>query len=191
MKNINILIAGVGGQGTLLASRVLGSYALKCGFDCKLSEVHGMAQRGGSVVTHVKMGEKIYSPIISEGDADVLLAFERIEAGRYAHYVKKDGVIIANTQVILPMSVVTGGESYPYDILEKLSQKNYTVIKTDAADLAKKCGNIKATNIVLIGCLAKMLSFDLDKIKQAITDSVPSKTLQINLKAFELGYNAI
>lgn len=191
METLNILIAGVGGQGTLLASRILGNYALKKGYDCKLSEVHGMAQRGGSVVTHVKMGQKIYSPIISQGDADVLLSFERIEAGRYSHYIKKDGIILTNIQTLMPMSVVAGDQSYPYEILENLSQNGLNIVKINAADIAKKAGNIKSTNIALIGSLTKLINLDKEIMIQAITDSVPEKFLQINLKAFNLGYEAV
>ena len=144
MNSVNIIISGVGGQGTLLASRVLGNYAEKCGYDCKLSEVHGMAQRGGSVVTYVKMGEKVYSPVIEQGGADVMLAFEKIEAGRYSHFLKKDGIIIASTQEIMPMPVITGGDKYPADILNELTEKGLKVTQIDAAGLAEKAGSIKA-----------------------------------------------
>lgn len=191
MENLNILIAGVGGQGTLLASRVLGSYALKCGLDCKLSEVHGMAQRGGSVVTHVKMGKKIFSPVISPGEADVLIAFEALESGRYAHFVNKDGIIIASTQKIMPMSVVTGGAAYPHAMLDNLALQGYNITKTDAVAIALNAGNLKALNIVMIGCLAKLKNLNVDIVKEAIKESVPEKTLAVNLKAFELGFNAV
>lgn len=191
MKSVNIVIAGVGGQGTLLASRVLGGYAEKMGFDCKLSEVHGMAQRGGSVVTYVKMGEKVYSPVIEQGGGDVLLAFEKIEAGRYFSYIKKGGVIIASTQEIMPMPVITGSEKYPANILQELSAKGLNVLKADAAGLALRAGSIKSANIVLIGCLTKAANLDKNIMLQAIKDSVPQKTLDINLKAFEYGYNAV
>lgn len=190
MKTIKILISGVGGQGTLLSSRVLGAYAQKCGYDCKLSEVHGMAQRGGSVVTHVKMAEKVFSPIVEQGDADVLMAFEKSESGRYCHFIKKDGFIIASSQELMPMSVVAGGETYPKNMFETLEQKGIKVITADAAELAKKAGNIKAANIVLIGTLVKALNLDKKIMEEAIKSSVPAKTLDVNLKAFEYGYAA-
>jgi indolepyruvate ferredoxin oxidoreductase beta subunit len=188
MTGINILIAGVGGQGTLLASKVLGFYAQMSGFDCKLSEVHGMAQRGGSVVTYVKMGKKVYSPVIEQGEADILLAFEKIEAARFANYLKKGGIIIASTQEIMPMSVLAGGEKYPFGILETLLEKGYNVIKAAAADIALEAGNIKAANIALLGFLSKAANFDKAIMKEAVRMSVPKATAEINLKAFEMGY---
>lgn len=191
MESVNIVISGVGGQGTLLASRVLGSYAEYSGYDCKLSEVHGMAQRGGSVVTYVKMGEKIFSPVIEPGDADVLLAFEKIEAGRYSHYIKKNGVIISSTQEIMPMPVIGGSEMYPKDILDELSEKGLKVLKIDADGLALSSGSIKSANIVLIGCLTKAAKLNKEVMLQAVKDCVPQKSLAINLKAFEYGYNAV
>ena len=191
MMQLNVLIAGVGGQGTLLASRVLGRYALAQGSDCKLSEVHGMSQRGGSVVTHVKMGEKVYSPVIEPGGADVLLAFEALEAARYAHYVKKGGMIIVSTQKIMPMSVVTGSAKYPGDILDKLTEMGYNVVKVDAVGTAERAGNIRAANIVMIGCMAKLLKIDYGQMRKAVGESVPQKSLEVNLKAFEEGFNAI
>ena len=191
MKALNILIAGVGGQGTLLASRVLGRYALLSGSDCKLSEVHGMSQRGGSVVTHVRIADKVYSPVIEAEGADVLLAFEALEAARYTHYVKKGGIIIANTQKIMPMSVVTGAAKYPEDVLDKLTELDYNIVKIDAAGIAEGAGNIRAANIVMIGCMAKLLGIGFEEMKKAIEESVPQKSLDINLRAFEAGYAAV
>lgn len=191
MRQLNVLIAGVGGQGTLLASRVLGRYALEQGSDCKLNEVHGMSQRGGSVVTHVRIGDKVYSPVIEAGGADVLLAFEALEAARYAHYVRKGGVIIASTQKTMPMSVVTGSAKYPEDILDKLAEMGYNVVKVDAAGIAERAGNIRAANIVMIGCMAKLTGIDCGQMKKAVEESVPQKSLEVNLKAFDEGYNAV
>lgn len=187
-NGLNILIVGVGGQGALLASRVLGNYALLKGYDCKLSEVHGMSQRGGSVVTHFKMGEKVYSPVIEPKQADILLAFEALECGRYAHYVKDGGLIIANTQKILPVSVTSGGYEYRHDILNELKSQDLNVNELDAADIALKAGNIKALNIVMIGFTAALSGLDYYTITEAVKKSVPRKTLNINLTALDYGY---
>lgn len=181
---MDILIVGVGGQGTLLASRVLGKYALYKGLDVKLSEVHGMAQRGGSVMTFVRMGEKVNSPVIDEGHADVILAFEKLEALRYMHYLKKDGKILYSTQEILPMPVVTGAAEYPKDIEERLINAD----GIDALSLAVAAGNSKAANSVMIGYLTKKCGFDKDVMKKALTEAVPQKFLTLNEKAFEYGY---
>jgi indolepyruvate ferredoxin oxidoreductase beta subunit len=184
-----ILIAGVGGQGTLLASRVLGQYAGISGYDCKLSEVHGMAQRGGSVVTHFIMGKKVYSPIIEPRQADMLLAFEALEGGRYAHYVKDGGIIIANTQMIMPITVINGDFEYRRGILDELKQKGLNVREIDAAQVAQQAGSVKAVNIVMIGYAAHLAGLNYDIIKEAVNKCVPPKTLGINLKALELGFN--
>ena len=184
----NIMIVGVGGQGTLLASRILGNTVINEGYDVKVSEVHGMSQRGGSVVTYVKYGEKVYSPIIDEGEADIILAFEMLEAYRAMPYLKKGGQIIANSQNIDPMPVITGAAEYPCDIEKKISDKaDITVV--DALSLAKEAGNIKAVNVVLIGVMAKSTDIPYDKWVETIRTTVPEKFLDVNLKAFELGYN--
>lgn len=188
-SSYKILIAGVGGQGTLLASRVLGQYAGLCGYDCKLSEVHGMAQRGGSVVTHFIMGEKVYSPIIEPKQADMLLAFEALEGGRYAHFVKEGGIMISNTQKIMPITVIGGDFEYRHDILGELKQKGVNVREVNAAEIALQAGSVKAVNIVMIGYAAHQADLNFDKIKEAVKNSVPPKTLDINLKALELGFN--
>lgn len=184
---MDILIAGVGGQGTLLASRVLGRYALDNGLDCKLSEVHGMSQRGGSVITFVRIGKDIYSPIIDAGNADVVIAFEKLEALRYAHFLKKDGIMLYSTQEIMPMPVVIGACKYPDDIEERLPKKNFAV---DALGLAEKAGNSKAANSVMIGAFTRLMGLDKDKMKAALIASIPQKLIEINDKAFEYGYNA-
>ena len=184
----NIMIVGVGGQGTLLASRILGNLVINEGYDVKVSEVHGMSQRGGSVVTYVKYGEKVYSPVIDEGEADIILAFELLEAYRALPYLKKGGKIIVNTQKIDPMPVITGAMQYPENIEDKLSKK-VNLVTADALSLAEKAGNIKAVNVVLIGVLAKSTDIAYEKWIDAIKTTVPEKFLEVNLKAFELGYN--
>jgi len=184
----NIMIVGVGGQGTLLASRILGNTVISEGYDVKVSEVHGMSQRGGSVVTYVKYGDKVYSPIIDEGEADIILAFEMLEAYRALPYLKKDGQIISNSQNIDPMPVIIGAAQYPDDIEGKISSKaNIKVV--DALSLAKEAGNIKAVNVVLIGVMAKNTDIAYEKWIETIKNTVPEKFLDVNLKAFELGYN--
>lgn len=183
-----IMIVGVGGQGTLLASRVLGNTVINLGYDVKVSEVHGMSQRGGSVVTYVKYGDKVYSPIIGEGEADVILAFELLEAYRALPYLKKGGKIIVNAQQIDPMPVITGAAAYPEDIIGKLSAV-CDVTSVDALALAAEAGNIKAVNVVLIGVMAASSDIPYDTWVETIKTTVPPKFLDINLKAFDLGYN--
>jgi indolepyruvate ferredoxin oxidoreductase beta subunit len=188
MSNLNIMIVGVGGQGTLLASRVLGNVALKMQWDVKVSEVHGMSQRGGSVVTYVKMGPKIYSPLVEKGEADVILAFEKLEAFRWADYLKSDGQMLINDQRIDPMPVIIGKAKYPERITETLAAKAPGTIAIDALKIAKKCGNIKAVNIVLLGFLAKSAPIPKPVWLEAIREVVPLKVLDVNMKAFEAGY---
>lgn len=184
----NIMIVGVGGQGTLLASRILGNTVINEGYDVKVSEVHGMSQRGGSVVTYVKYGEKVFSPIIDKGDADIILAFEMLEAYRALPYLKKGGKIIVNGQQMNPMPVITGACEYPENIAEKIGKKaDITVV--DALSLAKGAGNIKAVNVVLIGLMAKSTDIAYEKWIETIKTTVPEKFLDVNLKAFDLGYN--
>ncbi|MDE6744988.1 MAG: indolepyruvate oxidoreductase subunit beta [Lachnospiraceae bacterium] len=183
----SIMIVGVGGQGTLLTSRILGGITTQAGYDVKLSEVHGMAQRGGSVVTFVRYGKEVAEPIVEEGCADVLIAFERLEALRYAHFLKKDGVIIVNDQRIDPMTVVTGAAEYPEQIIENLS-KEYQVVAVDAMAGAKKLGNAKVFNTIIIGVAAKRMNFTKEEWLQVIEKTVPPKTVEINKAAFEAGY---
>ena len=190
MEALNIMIVGVGGQGTLLASRVLGNVALKKSYDVKVSEVHGMSQRGGSVVTYVKMGEKIHSPLVEKGEADIILAFELLEALRWIEYLKKDGKILINTQRIDPMPVIAGKAKYPESILEKIGAAFEDVITIDALGFAKECGNIKAVNMVLIGLMAKYTNIEKDIWIEAMKETVPAKFLDVNLKAFEEGYSS-
>ena len=183
----NIMIVGVGGQGTLLASRILGNAVIRMGHDVKVSEVHGMSQRGGSVVTYVKYGEKVHSPIIGDGEADIVLAFELLEAYRALPALKAGGRLIVNDQRINPMPVITGAAQYPENILDKLSAKVDTTA-VDALALATEAGSIKAVNVVLIGLMAKSTDSPYDVWIETIKTTVPPKFLEVNLKAFELGY---
>jgi indolepyruvate ferredoxin oxidoreductase beta subunit len=184
---MNILIVGVGGQGTLLASRILGKYAEIAGLDCKLNEVHGMAQRGGSVVTHVKTAEKVYSPVIAEGDADAVLAFEVLEAFRYRHFLKKDGVMIVNTQEIMPMPVIIGAAEYPKNMLATMRAETRTVA-VDALSLAISAGSAKAVNTVILGCFARVAGIPYADIENALALSVKPKFLEMNKAALKKGY---
>jgi indolepyruvate ferredoxin oxidoreductase beta subunit len=184
MKSWNILIAGVGGQGTLLTSRILGALAQTAGYDVKVSEVHGMAQRGGSVLTYVRMADKVYSPIIEPGGADVLLAFEQLEALRYAHYVRGGGHILVNTQKILPMPVITGAQPYPQDIMEKLESRGVKAAGADALALAQRAGNAKAVNTVMLGMLSNIMEMDGALWMGALKECVPEKYLDVNVRAF-------
>lgn len=188
MQTKNIMIVGVGGQGTLLTSRILGGLAMNAGYDVKLSEVHGMAQRGGSVVTFVRYGEKVAEPIIEEGCADVLIAFERLEALRYAHYLKKEGALVINDQRIDPMPVVIGAAEYPENIIENLGKK-YRVLTINAMEEAKKLGNPKVFNLIVLGMAAKHMSFTKEQWFEVIEKTVPQKTIDLNKKAFEVGYH--
>ena len=181
------MIVGVGGQGTLLASRILGNVAIREGYDVKVSEVHGMSQRGGSVITYVKYGDKVYSPIIDRGEADIILAFEKLEAMRALPYLKKGGKMIANTQEMNPMPVITGAAQYPADIEKKLAAK-INLEAVDALALAEKAGTIKAVNVVLIGVLAKSTDVKKQVWIDAIRETVPEKFIDLNIKAFEFGY---
>ena len=183
----NIMIVGVGGQGTLLTSRILGGITVEAGYDVKLSEVHGMAQRGGSVVTFVRYGEKVAEPIVEEGQADLLIAFEMLEAKRYAHFLKKDGVLVVNEQRIDPITVVTGAATYPEGIVEEL-EKEYSVLKINAMDEALKLGNSKVFNIIVLGMAAKHMDFSKEDWLKVIEKTVPPKTVDMNKKAFLLGF---
>ena len=182
----NIMIVGVGGQGTLLTSRILGGITVAAGYDVKLSEVHGMAQRGGSVVTFVRYGEKVSEPIVEEGQADVLIAFEKLEALRYAHFLKKDGAIVVNEHRIDPITVVTGAATYPENIIENL-EKEHRVFKVNAMEEALKLGNSKVFNIIVLGVAARHMDFSKETWLEVIEKTVPPKTVEINKKAFLLG----
>ncbi len=191
MKKANILIVGVGGQGTLLASVLLGNLALMNGYDVKLSEVHGMAQRGGSVVTHVKISEEtVNSPLIEEGDADIIIAFEELEAYRWLPYLKKGGTMYVNTQQILPMPVILGQVEYPDGIMARLEEKTGAVKAFDALRIAEECGSVKAVNVVLLGAASKDMPFDEEAWIKVIEENVKPKFIELNKKAFEMGRNA-
>ncbi len=185
----NIMIVGVGGQGTLLTSRIIGKTALEKGYDVKISEVHGMAQRGGSVVTFVRYGDKVSEPVVEEGQADVIIAFERLEALRYSHFLKKDGVIVVNDCRIDPMTVVIGAKEYPENIIEDL-KKDHTVYSIDAQKIAIELGNSKVLNSVVLGFAAEHVGFDMNSWISVIESTVPPKTIEINKKAFFAGYDA-
>ena len=188
MQTKNIMIVGVGGQGTLLTSRILGGITRHAGYDVKLSEVHGMAQRGGSVVTFVRYGEKVYEPIVEAGQVDVLIAFERLEALRYAHYLKEDGVIVVNDMRIDPMPVTIGAATYPEGIIEKL-EKEHKLFRVDAMEEAKKIGNPKVFNVIVLGIAAQHMSFSKEDWIEVIQKTVPAKTVDINIQAVEKGYH--
>ncbi len=184
----NIMIVGVGGQGTLLASRIIGNAVISEGHDVKISEVHGMSQRGGSVVTYVKFGDAVYSPVIDRGEADIILAFETLEAYRALPYLKKGGKMIVNNQRIDPMPVIAGAMEYPENIVEKLAEKVDLKV-VEALELAKQAGNTKAVNVVLIGVMAKNTDIAYAVWEKVLRETVPEKFLDVNLKAFKLGYD--
>ncbi|MCL1792951.1 MAG: indolepyruvate oxidoreductase subunit beta [Oscillospiraceae bacterium] len=186
----NIMIVGVGGQGTLLASKILGNAALRQNCDVKVSEVHGMSQRGGSVVTYVKYGDKVYSPVICRGEADIILAFEQLEALRWLPYLKAGGTIIASTHKINPAPVMMGAEKYPEGIINTIAEMGVKVIDADAFAVAQKAGNEKASNVVLIGILAKLQKDSVKKeiYVEALRESAP-KLFEANLPAFNSGYD--
>ena len=190
MKTTNIMIVGVGGQGSLLASKLLGKLLCGEGYDVKVSEVHGMSQRGGSVVTYVRFGEKVYSPIIDKGEADYIISFEKLEGARYVSCLKEGGTLVVNTQQIDPMPVIIGVAEYPSEILSELENKGVNVDKIDALTLANEAGSSKAVNIVLLGRLAKHMDISTDKWIAAIESSVKPQFVELNKKAFELGYNS-
>lgn len=185
----SIMIVGVGGQGSLLASKLMGRLLLNEGVDVKVSEVHGMSQRGGSVVTYVKYGDSVHSPVIEIGEADYIISFEKIEAARWVQYLKPDGKIVVNTQEIDPMPVITGVAQYPSDILDELEKKGVFIDKIDALSLAEQAGSSKAVNIVLMGRLAKHFGIDYNKWVEAIEQTVAPKFIEMNKIAFELGYS--
>ena len=189
-KTTSIMIVGVGGQGSLLASKLLGRLLVDEGYDVKVSEVHGMSQRGGSVVTYVRFGEKVYSPIVTPGEADFIISFEKLEAARYAPFLKADGKIIVNTQEIDPMPVIIGAAEYPKDVLSELSAKGLSVEALDALTPAIEAGSAKAVNIVLMGRFAKYFDIPCEKWITAIENTVNPKFAQMNKKAFLLGFNS-
>lgn len=187
METKSIMIVGVGGQGSLLASRLIGNVLLQQGYDVKVSEVHGMSQRGGSVVTYVKYGDKVYSPVVTKGEADIIISFEQLEAARWLPYLKKGGHLVTSTQQIDPMPVITGAAAYPDNIIEKIKSQGIDVIAVDALTLAEQAGNSKASNVVLMGVVSTKMPFDVSAWEKAVEECVPAKFLELNKKAFALG----
>ena len=189
METKNVMIVGVGGQGSLLASKLLGRLLLSKGYDIKVSEVHGMSQRGGSVVTYVRFGDKVFSPIIDKGEADYIVSFEELEAARWTEYLKPSGKIITNTQQINPMPVIIGAAEYPQNLLDAMTSAGIDVDAIDALSLAEQAGSSKAVNLVLMGRLSQYFDIPQEDWLKAIEASVPPKFLELNKKAFALGAN--
>ena len=187
MDTTNIMVVGVGGQGSVLASKLLGRLLVNEGYDAKVSEVHGMSQRGGSVVTYVRYGEKVYSPIIDKGQADVIVSFELLEAARWMHYLAAGGQIITNTQRIEPMPVITGAAEYPDNLVEKMRATGVKVDALDALALAEKAGSSRAVNIVMMGSLSNYFPFSMEAWGKALLETIPERFLEMNQKAFQLG----
>ncbi|WP_449241642.1 indolepyruvate oxidoreductase subunit beta [Desulfoscipio gibsoniae] len=190
LKSVDVLMVGVGGQGTILASKVLAAAARAAGYDIKVSEIHGMAQRGGSVVTQVRLGEKVYSPLISEGEADVILAFEELEALRWLAYLKPGGTLIINNQQIYPVPVLAGAAEYPQNIIDQIRARGVKVQVLQALDQAIACGNGKAANVVLLGALAQKLPIEEKIWRDALAATVPSRFLEVNNAAFGAGFKS-
>ena len=187
METKSIMIVGVGGQGSLLASRIIGNVLLSQGFEVKVSEVHGMSQRGGSVVTYVKYGDEVNSPVIVKGEADIIISFEQLEAARWLPFLKKGGHLVTSTQKIDPMPVIGGAAVYPEDIIEKIKAQGVDVIAVDALTLAEQAGTAKASNVVLMGVVSKKMQFEENVWQAALEQCVPAKFLELNKKAFALG----
>ena len=184
----NILIVGVGGQGTLLASKLMGRVFVEQGYDVKVSEVHGMSQRGGSVVTYVRYGDKVWSSLIEQGEADLIVSFEQLESARWLAWLKPGGGLVTNTQCMDPMPVIMGNAAYPEGILDTIRGMGIEVDAVDALSLAKQAGSAKATNVVLLGVTARRMGFAKEVWLDAIRATVPPKTVEVNEKAFTLGY---
>ncbi|MCL4476920.1 MAG: indolepyruvate oxidoreductase subunit beta [Nitrospirae bacterium] len=190
-KTANILLCGVGGQGILLASEIISSALMNAGYDVKQSEVHGMAQRGGSVISHIRFGKKVYSPLIEPGSADIVVSFEMLEALRYLPYMNKKTRVIVNTQKILPAPVATGIDTYPQDILDRLRQRGLAVFPVDAFETAKSMGETRAVNMILVGALSAFLSLDEKVFLQVITGRIPEKIRKVNTEAFIKGRETV
>ena len=190
METKNIMIVGVGGQGSLLASKLLGHLFLSQGYDVKVSEVHGMSQRGGSVVTYVRYGDRVFSPVIDRGEADYIVSFELLEAARWLPWLKKDGIIVTNTQQIDPMPVITGAMDYPAELAEKLGATGARIDAFDCLSLAEQAGSVKAVNIVLLGRLSGYFDIPEEKWMASLKANVPPKFLELNERAFHMGRKA-
>ncbi|WXJ93305.1 hypothetical protein MTCOM_22980 [Moorella thermoacetica] len=185
---LNVLLVGVGGQGTILAGRVLSRAAISLGGEVKVSDIHGMAQRGGSVVTQVRFGPRVYAPVIAPGTADFLVAFEKLEARRWLPYLKAGGCLIVNDQEMPPLPVLTGAATYPTDLVAVMGKLVQNLVVLDALDLARRAGNVKTVNMVLMGALARRLSISREAWEEALAASVPERFLEVNKKAFNLGW---
>jgi len=183
----NILMVGVGGQGVILASEIISEVMMRAGHDVKKSEVHGMAQRGGSVSSHVRFGPKVYSPLIKKGDADVLFSFELLESVRYLDFLRSDALLIVNNQKVLPPSVTLGADTYPEQLPELLRERFSRVDIVDALDIAKQAGNARALNVAFLGALSKHFGVDENLWKDVISSMLPPKLVDVNIKAFLLG----
>ncbi len=185
----NILLIGVGGQGTILTSKILTKGFVENGYDVKMAEIHGMSQRGGSVTTQIRYGEKVYSPVIEKGTADIIISFEKSEALRWLQYLKEDGILVVNDYEIHPVTVAIGMAEYPDGIIEEYKSKVKNVHIVEAHKIAEELGNTKCMNIVLLGSLVKMFKLESIDWKTLIKDSLPAKVVDLNIKAFEKGYN--
>lgn len=187
---VSILLVGVGGQGTILASKILTDVALRQGYDVKMTEIHGMAQRGGSVVTQVRFGKQVHSPLIEPGQADYIVAFEQLEALRWLHFLSPRGVVIVNTQRINPMTVITGAAEYPSDALEQIATRAPKAVQLDALRIAQELGNMRVVNVVLLGAMASQMEIAKEDWLAALRETVPTRFLELNLLAFEAGYSS-
>lgn len=185
----NILLIGVGGQGTILTSKILSKGFVENGYDVKMAEIHGMSQRGGSVTTQIRYGEKVYSPVIEKGTADIIVAFEKSEALRWLEYLKKDGLLIVNDYEIHPFTVAIGMSKYPKNIFDEYKSKIDNIYTLKAHDIAKELGNTKCMNMVLLGALVKIFKLENIDWKTLIKESLPKKVVDLNINAFEKGYN--
>ena len=183
----SILLVGVGGQGTILASKILTEGLVRKGYDVKMSEIHGMSQRGGSVTTHVRYGTKVASPVVPMGEADVLVAFEKVEAVRWLAYLKKSGTLVVNNFEIYSLPVLIGAAKYPDEVIEKLKAEVTNIKEFNAGKIAEELGNIKAQNVVLLGALVKAMNLEDLDWESVIRDTVPPKLLNLNIEAFKAG----
>lgn len=192
-KTVSILLVGVGGQGTILASNVLAELGVKLGYDVKKAEIHGMSQRGGSVVSHLRWGETVHSPIIAQGEADILISFEKLEALRYVDQVRKDGLVIVNDQSIVPVTVSSSDKVYPdtEEIKSKISEYSANQYWVDGVEIAKALGNVKAANVVLLGAMSAMMGMEPEVWLEVIESRVPAKFLELNKAAFQKGREAV
>ena len=187
MESKNILLVGVGGQGIVLASEIMSEFFKRQGYDVKKSEVHGMAQRGGIVSSHVRIGKKVYSPMIEKGNADIMLSFEKMEALRWLYYVKKDGIVVSSNVKMVPPIVSTGAFEYPEDVEERVLKERPDAKILDIVSALKELGNDKVTNVIMIGALSTMFDFEPEKWLEVIKEAVPKKVVDVNIKAFQKG----